>query len=111
MKPELSKRGESRLTKMAPLEQVEEDNISVSVLQELLKTPYACSSLTQLTGGTANFVYRGTLTRPLPAQNGSTAKSVIIKHSADFVAVNRDFPLDVTRCVIYDPLLLSLPGT
>jgi hypothetical protein len=85
---------------MAPLDQVEEDAIAARVLQELSETPYACSSLTQLTGGTANFVYRGILARPLTAQDGSTVKSVIIKHSTDFVAINRDFPLDVTRCVV-----------
>ena len=84
---------------MPPLDQAEEDALSTRVLQELSETPYACSSLTQLTGGTANFVYRGTLAQPLPTLNGSTAKSIIVKHSTDFAATNRDFPLDVTRCV------------
>jgi len=80
--------------------QAEEDAISTSILQELSETPYACSSLTQLTGGTANFVYRGTLDQPSADDRGSTAvKTVIIKHSTDFVAINKDFPLDVTRCV------------
>lgn len=85
---------------MAPPDQFEEDAILSGVLQELSVTPYACSSLTKLTGGTANFVYRGALTQPLVAQDGSTAGTVIIKHSTNFVAVNRDFPLDVMRCVI-----------
>lgn len=77
--------------------QAEEDAISASILQELSGTQYACPSITQLTGGSANFVYRGTLSQPLGAP--SSAKTVIIKHSTDFVAINKDFPLDVTRCV------------
>jgi hypothetical protein len=95
---------------MAPLNQAEEDAIAASIVQELSETPYACTSLTQLTGGTANFVYRGFLAQPLPADDGSTAKSVIIKHSTDFVAINRDFPLDVTRCVIMPSLPLHDPS-
>ncbi|KAM7195407.1 hypothetical protein V8F33_006748 [Rhypophila sp. PSN 637] len=55
----------------------------------LSKTRYACSSVTRLTGGTANYVYRGTLMKPLSwpdADNGGPAKTtVIIKHSTDFI--------------------------
>ncbi|KAK4160448.1 kinase-like domain-containing protein [Cladorrhinum sp. PSN259] len=91
---------------MAPLTQAEEASISASILQELSETPYACSSLTQLTGGTANFVYRGNLARPFPANDGLTiAKTVIIKHSTAFAAINPDFPLDITRCTIEQSIL------
>ena len=83
---------------MAPLSQAEEDALSAHVLQRLSQTgTYACSSLTQLTSGTTNFVYRGILEKPLP-KNAST--TIIVKHFTDFVAINRDMPLDLNRCVI-----------
>ncbi|KAH1419427.1 hypothetical protein KXX32_008763 [Aspergillus fumigatus] len=69
-------------------------DISTLVSQELSKTPYECSSLTRLSGGTANFVYRGVLARPL--QDGT--KTIIIKHGEEFVASNRDFKLTTDRC-------------
>lgn len=87
---------------MAPLEQAELDKLSTRTKQQLSSTSYACTSLTVLSGGTANFVFRGILAEPLLiSRNGTvtTVKSVIIKHSTGFVAVNRDFPLDVSRCV------------
>lgn len=71
------------------------DNMSTLILKELSKTPYVCSSLTRLTGGTGNFVFRGVLSQPL--QDGT--KTVIIKHAEDYVASNPDFPLSTTRCV------------
>jgi hypothetical protein len=90
---------------MTTLSEAEEAALSTELLQQLSQTPYACLSLTQLSGGSANFVYRGTLTRPLSPGDGhtTTAKTVIIKHSKGFLSVSRDFALDVTRCVILDP--------
>ncbi|KAM7218337.1 Protein kinase-like domain containing protein [Rhypophila decipiens] len=89
--------------------QAEEDAIAAGIIQELSKTRYACSSVTQLTGGTVNFVYRGTLTQPLSwpdaDDGGPTKTTVIIKHSTDFVAINKDFPLDVTRCTFEESML------
>jgi len=94
---------------MAPLTQAEEASISAGILQELSETPYACSSLTQLIGGTANFVYRGNLARPFLANDGLTiAKTVIIKHSTAFAAINPDFPLDLTRCTVEESMLEAL---
>jgi hypothetical protein len=87
---------------MAPLEQAEKDVLSTQIVQQLSQTPYASSSLSELSGGTTNFVFRGILAQTLPIQDGNvttSTKSVIIKHSTDFVAINRDFPLDVSRCV------------
>jgi hypothetical protein len=92
---------------MAPLEQSEKDHLIARILQQLSKSPYACSSLTQLTNGTTNFVFRGTLSQPLRFRDGigkrtdtATTDTVIIKHSADFCAVNKDLPINVSRCVI-----------
>jgi hypothetical protein len=72
-----------------------EDPIATKVLADLKDSPYACTSLVRLSGGTANFTYRGTLTTPLP--EGTT--SIIIKHAEPFVAIDSSFKLDVIRSV------------
>lgn len=86
-------------------------DIEASVLAQLASTDYACSSITRLNGGTANFVYRGVLSNPEGFIGNNTSsreeetdttdekKNVIIKHTKDFVALSRDFKLDVQRCV------------
>ena len=75
-------------------------DIEASLLSELAATKYACSSLTRLNGGTANFVYRGILTNPEYIEATKKVKAnVIIKHTTDFVALNREFKLDGERCV------------
>jgi hypothetical protein len=87
---------------MAPLAQAEKDVILTQIAQQLSQTPYASSSLIELSNGTTNFVFRGILAQSLPNQDGNgllSSTSVIIKHSTDFVPLNRDFPLDVSRCV------------
>ena len=77
------------------------DGTRDKITQQLSPTPFACSSLTRLSGGTANFVYRGILS--------STGQSVVIKHTKDHSASNPDFKIDVTRCVscrlLNDPAL------
>ncbi|KAH8801684.1 kinase-like domain-containing protein [Xylogone sp. PMI_703] len=80
------------------------DEITSSVLESLKGTPYECSSLTKLTGGTANFVYRGTLTKPL----GDGSKTVAIKHTEGYVADSPDFKLTVERCKFEQTILSSL---
>lgn len=70
----------------------ENDEVRDSIAQQLLQTPFACSSLTRLSGGTANFVYRGTL-------SSTTPDCIIIKHSKDYLPSNPNFKLDPTRCV------------
>ncbi len=84
---------------MAPLAQAEKDALTSQILQDLAGTPYACSSLTKLTNGTTNFVSRGLLNQPLHDGTALTTKSIIVKHSTNFAAVNQDFPLDISRCV------------
>lgn len=76
------------------------------LLEQLSQTRYACSRLTKLSGGTANFLYRGSLLQPLDSQDGATNEvisTVVIKHSEGFVPGHRDFLLDVTRCVMTLP--------
>ncbi|KAL4885876.1 kinase-like domain-containing protein [Aspergillus karnatakaensis] len=78
--------------------------IEDAVAQELSNSPYACSSLTQLSGGTANFVYRGVLSQPLP--DGTT--TVIVKHTEDYVASNKEFKLSAKRCLAEESTLRAL---
>ena len=71
------------------------DKFSEEVLQELSTTPYACSSLKKLSGGSANFIFKAVLTNPLP--DGTT--EVAVKHGEDYVASMPDFQIPTTRCV------------
>lgn len=70
----------------------EKDDIRDQIARQLSQTSFNCSSLVRLSGGTANFVYRGT---PF----SSLADSIIIKHGEDYLASNPAFKLDTERCV------------
>ncbi|KAJ5782225.1 hypothetical protein N7457_003999, partial [Penicillium paradoxum] len=76
------------------------DEIQDQISQELLHTPFACSSISALSGGTANFVYRGILS--------STASSIIIKHTKDYLASNPNFKLAATRSHFEEAVLQAL---
>ncbi|KAG0648904.1 Psilocybin biosynthesis kinase [Hyphodiscus hymeniophilus] len=78
------------------------ENISAKVLDSLRHGPYACTSLDRLSGGTANFVYRGTLTRAL--EDGT--RTVVIKHTEGYVASNPGFKLTTSRSD-YEQIILS----
>jgi hypothetical protein len=65
------------------------------VLESLRGTDYACSRLERLAGGVANFTYRGHLAAP-PEQG---EKTIIIKHSEDYIPFAPDFKLDSIRSV------------
>ncbi|BCR83890.1 uncharacterized protein ACHE_11292A [Aspergillus chevalieri] len=84
--------------------QDEDHQITAKIEKSLTSTPYACSSLTRLSGGTANFIYRGILQRPL--EDGT--KTVIIKHAEEFLASSKDFKLTAERCVIEEMILNAL---
>ena len=70
-------------------------DLLTTITKELAGTQYTSSSLTPLSGGTANFVYRAQLDQPLP----DGTKSVIVKHTEAFIALNREFKLPAERCV------------
>lgn len=74
----------------------EKEHIGLAVTRHLSQTRYACSSLHPLGGGTTNFLFRGTLSQPLPDRR----ETVVIKHSRGFISNNRHFTLDVSRCVV-----------
>ena len=81
----------------------DEELIVKTLLKELSQTRYACSELVKLNGGTANFLYRGNLLKPLDPLDGAagkTTKTVVVKHSEGFSPGNPNFLLDVTRCVM-----------
>ncbi|KAL4745296.1 hypothetical protein BDW72DRAFT_211544 [Aspergillus terricola var. indicus] len=83
-----------------------DSEVKEAVASELSSSPFACSSLIQLSGGTANFVYRGILSRPLP--NGTT--TVIVKHAEDYLASNANFKLTAKRCLVEEVALRALDG-
>lgn len=72
-----------------------QDEMKTKVENSLKDGPYACTSLEKLSGGTANFVYRGTLATPL----SDGTKTVVIKHTEGYVAQSPGFKLTTTRCV------------
>ncbi|OAQ98615.1 hypothetical protein LLEC1_02086 [Akanthomyces lecanii] len=81
---------------MAPMEPQEKKRLIASIVHELSATPYACSELEPLPSGTTNFTYRGHLATALPRTDEQT---VIVKHTTSYAALNKDFPIDVSRCL------------
>lgn len=69
--------------------------ITANIKEELNGTPYACDLIQSLTGGTANFIYRGQLSKPL--EDGT--REVVIKHGEGFIASLPSFQLTTSRCV------------
>jgi hypothetical protein len=89
------------LFRMAPLEQAERNAIAPRLLQELESTRFPCSCLEELSGVTVDFTFRGLLKEPISSLDGTmAAKTVIVKHSTDFAAVNKDFPIPTSRSLI-----------
>jgi len=96
---------------MAPPSKAELAALTATILDTLRGTRYSCSTLALLSGGSANFVYRGELVAPLslpsidvltaapPPVVPATVKTVIVKHFAEFLAVEKEFKIDVSRCV------------
>lgn len=71
------------------------DEVASKVLKSLEDTPFAPSSLKQLSGGTANYIYRATLVTPFP--DGTT--EVLVKHGEGYIKNSPGFQLTVLRCV------------
>ncbi|KAK4106904.1 hypothetical protein N658DRAFT_512627 [Parathielavia hyrcaniae] len=80
--------------------------LSEEILLELRSTAYACSSLKPLSGGTANFIFKGTLTDPLP----DGTKEVAVKHGEDYIASMPDWQIPTTRCRAEVECLKALGG-
>jgi hypothetical protein len=87
------------------MDQQTANQIKSTALEWLEETPFAPTSLEQLSGGTANFVYRAHLAQPL--DDGTT--DVLVKHGEGYSASSPDFPLATSRCVwIYAILCIEL---
>lgn len=71
------------------------EEIGTKLVEELTSTKFACQSVIPLSGGTANFIFKGHLIAPL--EDGTT--DVLIKHGEGFVALNPDFKISTSRCV------------
>ncbi|KAJ9133285.1 Kinase-like domain-containing protein [Pleurostoma richardsiae] len=94
---------------MAKNEQIAKEQVATQVSRHLSQTRYACSSLTRVSGGSVNFVFRGVLVHPLLGAMGAiAARTIIVKHSAASLASNRDFLLDVSRCSHEEAMLDAL---
>jgi hypothetical protein len=99
---------------MAPTSDAEKNAIRDQIMEALSNTSFACSSLDFLSGGTTNFVLRGTIRRDRNDLDGPSqlsygiqqgTKTVIVKYTTGFAAVNRDFGIDDARFVSRPELL------
>ena len=75
------------------------EKIKSDVLEWLMSTRYASTSLETLSGGSANFVYRARLSDPL--EDGTT--EVIVKHGEGHMRVPPYNKVSVDRCVRRQP--------
>jgi hypothetical protein len=71
------------------------EEIEATIRKEFDGTPYAISTLTPLTGGSANFIYHAKLQNSLP--DGSS--EVVLKHGEGYVALHPEFSWTMLRCV------------
>lgn len=74
-----------------------QDVVESQLTEELAGTRFACRSLTALSGGTANFIFRGTLQTPL--EDGTN--EVVVKHGEAYGASTGTLSLPTTRCVSF----------
>lgn len=71
--------------------------IEDAVRKELEGTEYVVSSLTPLSGGTTNFIYRATLQKSLP----DGISEIVLKHGEPYVSRSPNFKLKMVRCVSF----------
>ncbi|KAK3900275.1 kinase-like domain-containing protein [Staphylotrichum tortipilum] len=80
--------------------------VADEILAELGKTKYACKSLDILSGGNANYVFKGALKEPLPDGAGT----VVVKHTKPYLASVTSYQLPPERGVIGMKAIASLAG-
>lgn len=70
-------------------------DVDAKVQKSLEGTPYEASTLTGLSGGSVNWTYAATLTKPL--EDGT--KHVFVKHAEPWMKVRPDTALSLERAV------------
>ncbi|KAI0013970.1 kinase-like domain-containing protein [Xylariaceae sp. FL0662B] len=83
---------------------VNREEIKSKVLHTLKGTSFAVSTLEPLTGGTGNFIYRGTLLKALE----DDTKEILVKHSEGYVANSPSFKLTLCRCRVEKKCLKAM---
>ncbi|KAJ4264764.1 hypothetical protein NW762_005007 [Fusarium torreyae] len=81
-----------------------EADIQSKVKQALNETPFAVSTLTKLTGGTANFMYYATLEN----HSNDYPDGVVIKQGEAYVALHPSFKIATSRCAVEQESLVHL---
>jgi len=71
------------------------EEVKSEVFEWLNGTPYTSTTLESISGGSANFIYRAHLSKPL--KDGTT--DVLVKHSEDYMATDLTNKITVDRCV------------
>ena len=87
---------------MPPPSKADQAVIVKSLAKALWGTPFECTNMTQLGGGSVNFIFRGLLKKPLSrACNGEeiVVEHVIIKHATGWLSCNKNFVLEASRWV------------
>lgn len=80
--------------------------IAEVIQKELDSTSFACCSLEPLSGGLANFVFKGRLAHPLP----DGTQEVAVKHGEGYVAGMPDWKITTDRCRIEEECLKAMNG-
>ncbi|KAF2819139.1 hypothetical protein CC86DRAFT_147191 [Ophiobolus disseminans] len=96
---------------MPRLDTIELEHLSKHVQDAISSTPYACSSLEPLNGGTTSFVFRGVLVEPIAgdaAPHQRTVNTIIVKHAASFSSCNREFAVSDIRASIESVMMHAL---
>ncbi|KAF1958725.1 hypothetical protein CC80DRAFT_18095 [Byssothecium circinans] len=93
---------------MAPLSKDEHHQLVLQIQQALSSTQVACSCVEEIGAGTTSFVFRGTLAHSLSSEIGELIDTVIIKHAAEFISCDKDFPLDGSRSRYEATMLAAL---
>ncbi|KAF5021662.1 hypothetical protein F66182_6282 [Fusarium sp. NRRL 66182] len=81
-----------------------EEQIRTKVERVLEQTPFSVSTLTKLSGGTANFMYHAALKNP----SNDYPDGVVIKQGEAYVALNPSFKIATSRCAVEQESLLRL---
>lgn len=72
--------------------------IAAEIKEELGGTDFKCNYLIPLSGGNANYVFRGKLATPFGSESDATDE-VLVKHGEAYLSRDLSFELPTSRCV------------